>query len=60
MKPSQLAGHGDCVDPSGTHPVANDARPTAAPVEGPGQDLSPVTDHDEVTGYTYTGRGEQL
>ena len=43
---SQLAGHGDPESPFASHPVANDFRPIAAPVEGPGQDLSPVTDHD--------------
>jgi len=49
-KPFHDAGHGEVVDPSGTQPVAKFIRAIAAPVDGPGQDLLPVTDHEEVTG----------
>jgi hypothetical protein len=34
--PSHRAGHGDTVEPSGTHPDANDFDPTDEPIEGPG------------------------
>lgn len=57
---SQRAGQGEVVSPSSTHPFANEAWPTAAPVEGPGQLLFPETDQEDVTGYTYTARGSQL
>src|SRR5262245_23717835 len=57
--PSQADGHGDTVEPSGTHPVANDFDPTTRPIDGPGY-LAVLGCHAEFTWYTVTGRAEQL
>jgi hypothetical protein len=57
---SHFGPQGDAPPPTGVQPAANDAEPIAAPVDGPGHDLLPLTGQDAVTGYTYTGRAWQL